>query len=310
MYLIGSYSEGDNLNSLYKVEIRSGKLLLVDTIESGLNPSYLISSSDELVLINEISESDNIRTLKRNGELKSIFASGGVGPCHINKFEKYIAISNYTSGSISLLKGSKLLDSHTFNGDGPHERQESPHVHSSLFYNGILYTVDLGRDSVDSFIINDNKLELSSSFKLAPGDGPRMMEVYKGRGYIVNELSNSVSVVGFGEDGLYEIAKYSTLPNGLDIESYASHIEISNNNLYISNRGYNSIVIFPILEEGLGEPSWIEVEGSFPRHFLIDDGKIIIANQESDSVEVIDLENQKSITSLTIYKPTVVVKLL
>lgn len=312
MLLVGSYSKDENLKSLYKLEFENRELKLIDTIESGINPSFVLENRGKLILINEIEEKNNTRILTPDGELEIIFSSGGIGPCHINSFLDYTAISNYTSGTISLLKNNELLDSYTFSGSGPNPRQESSHVHSSVYsgVNSILYSIDLGRDSIDSFKIENNNLVLCSSFKLKPGDGPRMMGIEKNRGYIVNELSNSVTVVDLQADGsIVEKSRYSTLPENIHLESYASHIEIHNQYIYISNRGYDSIVRYPITGEGLGEPHWIILQGSFPRHFLIDSNCLFVANQESNSVEVIDLETTKYITSMEIYKPTVVTKL-
>jgi 6-phosphogluconolactonase len=314
LYLVGSYSENSNSKSLYKIEYKDGLLKILEEVESGINPSFLQVLDGNILLINETDQRDNVRLIRQSGEVESTFYSGGVGPCHIHSFGSYTTISNYTSGTISLFKDNSLLDSYTFSGSGPNrERQDSSHVHSSVFcnYNSTLYSVDLGRDRVDSFKIENGSLKLISSFKLNPGDGPRMMIIKESLGYIVNELSNTLTVVDLKKGGdLEEVGRYSTLPNGYRGESYASHIDIYKDDIYISNRGYDSIVKFPIIGRTIGKPSWIKIRGTFPRHFLIDNGVILVANQESNTLEVINLNSLESITSINIFKPTVVSKLV
>lgn len=314
MLLVGSYSsDGDN-KSLYKLNYTNKELAIIGRIESGLNPSFILPDSNKTILINEIESATNLRVIDNRGKTVLQTRGGGVGPCHINKFHDCIAISNYTSGSLSLLKDNRVVDSYKFSGSGPNiERQEGSHVHSSIFNsnNNTLYSVDLGRDSIDRFKIVESKLNYIGCFKLQPGDGPRMMAINGNLGYIVNELSNSVTVVEILKDGtLRESSRYSTLPESYKGQSYASHIEIVNNKVYISNRGYDSIVVFTIYGDKLINPMWIELNGSFPRHFLIDDDTLFTANQESNDIEVRDLNTGEFITSVEIHKPTIVVKVL
>lgn len=317
MYLVGSYSEGNDRNSIYKVELNNNKLELLGRVESGYNPSFIINDGNNIVFLNEIEDEKNLRILNNINGTATEFSSGGVGPCHINKFKNYIAISNYTSGSISLLKkvgeSYEFVDHVMFQGSGPNkERQESSHVHSSIYnaVNNLLYCVDLGCDVVTVFKVSNDKLEKVNEFKSSPGDGPRMMAINGEYGYIVNELSNTVSFVKLGSNGeITLIDRSSTLPDGCNKSSLASHIVINNNRLFISNRGYDSLVQFDITKNKPEDPKWLMLKGDFPRHFIIENNYILIANQESNSLELYSLNNLEFLDSVVIYKPTVVVSL-
>lgn len=317
MYLVGSYSEGNDTNSIYKVELKNNKLELAGKVESGYNPSFIIDDGNNIVFLNEIEDEKNLRILSGLDGTAKEFSSGGVGPCHINKFKDYISVSNYTSGSISLLKriddSYKLVDHVKFQGSGPKkERQESSHVHSSIYNeaNDLLYCADLGCDIVTVFKVLNDKLEKVSEFKSSPGDGPRMMTIEGDFGYIVNELSNTLSFVKLESNGEIKlIDRFSTLPDGCNVGSLASHIVINNNKLFISNRGYDSLVYFDIVKGKPENPKWLMLKGDFPRHFIIEDNNILVTNQESNTLELYKLDTLEFLDSLSIYKPTVVVSL-
>lgn len=315
MFFVGSYSNEENTKALYKLDIIDNELKLIEALESGYNPSFLIEDEKELILLNEVGDKENLRILDKSGNC-NLLSSGGVGPCHLTRFGDFLAVSNYTSGSISLLKKQddrfKLCDVVKFEGFGPNkDRQESSHVHSSIYdeKRKVLYVVDLGCDTVTAFKIINNRLVKISQVDTQPGDGSRMMVIKDNYGFVVNELSNTVSIIKLDEaDGLKIVGRYNTLPDNCKVDSFASHITIDNNKLYISNRGYDSIVVFDINKDELLEPKWIMLKGSFPRHFAIDKEKLLVANQESNSVELYSL-NGDFINSYEIYKPTAIVPL-
>ena len=70
-------------------------------------------------------------------------------------------------------------------------------------------------------------------------------------------------------------------------------IRIFNDRLYVSNRGHNSIAEYRLLENGLLERVRIfTVFGDFPRDFVVlDDGRILVANQESGDIRLLDPAN-------------------
>ncbi len=107
MFLVGSYSDHSSEDAIYIIDIDNNNLILKKSIKSGINPSYIIPLKENRYLaLNEIEDDENLSIidLERNSVVEKI-RSQGIGPCHIHRFlGDYLAISNYTSGSISLLK--------------------------------------------------------------------------------------------------------------------------------------------------------------------------------------------------------------
>lgn len=325
MILIGSYTES-HANGIYMLDIdKRGTISLVKEFESGENPSYLTLLNTRVVSVHEWGREANISSFNLSGGKlikEREGCSGGIGPCHLLVIDKdYLLISNYSDGSLSLLNSDfKLLDRVKHSGCGKDtSRQESAHVHSVAYIERYktIYAVDLGIDRVVSYIVDsDLKLKKVSSFKLEPGDGPRMMITDEDSrlGYIVNELSNTVTVVSLKDDGsLKEIGRYSTLKRNFKGENLASHISFSPCSRYIliSNRGDDSIISFKIDGEKLIDPVWSYCGGKWPRHFTFtEDGKhLLIANQNSDNISCFNFDKgrvQELLSVLTIKKPTII----
>ncbi len=305
-----------------------GELSIVKRYYSGINPSYLMSDKRDILFVNEVSDLENLTkfNIDEYSDIKGtkLFTSGGEGPCHLSRIcDDLILCSNYTSGSLSLLRRQEksfvLCDHVIHSGSGKDmSRQESPHVHYSIYNNRTqtVHCVDLGIDCIVNYRIEDDKLIETSRFILEPGDGPRMMVLdseYR-HGYIVNELTSSVVTVSIEDSGkLIFRNRYSTLPSDFKKENYASHIAFSPcfNFLIISNRGHDSLVTFSVMENNLTKPIWTGSEGPWPRHFeFCNDGKnIIVANQEGNNISSFSFNNgniKYTGYSLPIYKPTVV----
>ena len=80
------------------------------------------------------------------------------------------------------------------------------------------------------------------------------------------------------------------MPAGFEGTNWAAHIELSRDGrfLYLSNRGHDSIVVFPVDQQSgrLGKAAWYPCGGQWPRHFALSpDGRyMIVANQNSNDV--------------------------
>ena len=80
----------------------------------------------------------------------------------------------------------------------------------------------------------------------------------------------------------------STLPEGFSGENTVAAIRIRNNQLYVSNRGHDSIAVFAIREAGgLALRQIIPTGGRIPRDFAIMGEYMVIANQGSDDITVL-----------------------
>ena len=112
--------------------------------------------------------------------------------------------------------------------------------------------------------------------------------------YVANELDNTVSVYGYdaASGTLDERQTIPILPPG-GPENLTAHIYLSpsGQQLYVSNRGPNTIAVFAVAADGqLAAAAVHPCGGDWPRHFtLLDERYLLVANQYSGDVSVLSL---------------------
>lgn len=133
----------------------------------------------------------------------------------------------------------------------------------------------------------------------APGAGPRHMAFHPNGQYlyVANELDSTVGVYRWSEGGvLQHLEVVTTLPDGFTGENTTAQILLTpdGRNLYVSNRGHNSIAAFSV-DAATGKLTalgQISSGGNWPRNFAIDpDGQYLLAaNQYSNDVVVFRID--------------------
>ncbi|HEX7736065.1 MAG TPA: lactonase family protein [Ktedonobacteraceae bacterium] len=235
--------------------------------------------------------------------------SNGDWPCHltIDASGRWLLVSNYQSGNVSvfpiLANGAlgELADNAPHSGSGPHaERQEGPHTHSTIFTpdNRFLIVADLGIDQlvIYAFDAASGKLSEHGRVQCPPGSGPRHMAFHPNgqQFYLSCELNNTAMVYDYDEPqgSLRERQAIPTvLPGSASIVADI-HLTPAGDQLYISNRGDESLAAFPITAGGLlAKPTLTTCGGRWPRHFAFDPtGKfVLVANQHSGEVAALSL---------------------
>ena len=225
--------------------------------------------------------------------------SKGVNPAYVqvDPSGKWLAAANFTSGSCATFRIeadgrlSEAVDSRQHAGHGQHpQRQAGPHAHSVYFSRDRkqLYVADLGLDEVKryGFDAKTGKLTDGPSLKAIAGAGPRHLAFGpKGRVYVLNEITSSVSV--FDGDKLVETV--SALPPGFSGNSSAAEIVLHPNGkfLYSSNRGADTIAVFRT-GKTLTQIAQTPAGGKVPRGFVLSPGGrfMLVAAQNSDLVSV------------------------
>jgi 6-phosphogluconolactonase len=224
-----------------------------------------------------------------------------------------LAFANYSGGSFGTLsldesgKPLKLISYEEMSGTGPNTiRQEAPHAHGVYFdrSNQHLFIPDLGIDKVlvRKFDSKSAQLSPAQDLNLLPGSGPRHMAFSpdEKNAYVINELSNTVTVVKYekASAGFTAIQEISTLPNESKTANSTAEIEVhpSGKFVYGSNRGHDSIVVFQRNETD-GKLQLVQhapCGGKTPRHFKIHrSGKwLLCAHQNSDSLSVLSLDTE------------------
>jgi len=295
------------------------------------NPSYLAVSPDEkfIYAVNEGSDKGNGGKVtafafnKADGKLSFIDQqpSAGDDPCYVSvdKTNKWVAIANYTSGTLSILPINKQggLDPATTSiqhkGKGVNkERQEGPHVHCVMFSkdNKYLFANDLGLDKIRVYSFNQNngKLAASSDVNTTPGTGPRHIAFHPNNkyAYLIQEMGGVVSAYRYSNGKFTLMQNISSVPAGFkgDPGSADIHVSADGNFLYASNRGEsNTIAIFKINQEtgkltAVGHQSTL---GKAPRNFNFDPSGnfLLVGNQDSDEIVIFKVNKKTGLLTDT-----------
>ncbi len=272
--LVGTYTQSES-KGIYSIKFDGEHFSELKAVASVGNPSFVIPINDGFL---SVSENENGTLEAYLTEQSQSLSAQGSWPCHIavSLQGDWVSVSNYGGGNLSLyrLEGSSLSyhTSHQNNGKGFNpERQTAPHMHWSGWHtNTNLYSVDLGLDSIFMYS-GDDYVNKSVALKVQPGDGPRHMAFHSNgtTAYIVTELTNQLITATINDDGTFSSQlRQSTLPENYQDTSYIAHIQVVGNDLYVSNRGHNSISHFDISEpnspKSKGHRS---TEGQWPRAF-------------------------------------------
>tara|TARA_B100000886_G_scaffold340362_1_gene309438 strand:+ start:7438 stop:8499 length:1062 start_codon:yes stop_codon:yes gene_type:complete len=228
----------------------------------------------------------------------------------INYWDSTIKIhplKNFIAQKCSYTVNSKIINSNRVNH--LKDRQKESHNHSILLYThhnkDIAFVPDLGKDVIRIFELQNNYLKSLNKLKLKKGSGPRYIRNKDNYLYVINELSSTIDVIKidttcFKFIDLKIVQKISTIPKNFEQKNTCGNIAIhpSNNFIFASNRGHDSIAVFEILEDyKLKLINIIYCMGKTPRHFTINkNGSVLyVANQDSDNVSIFKFENKSLI---------------
>jgi 6-phosphogluconolactonase len=160
---------------------------------------------------------------------------------------------------------------------------------------------DLGLDRILVYRFDETTAELTANappfYEAIPGSGPRNVAFHPNSRWVysLNEVSNTVDVLDWdaAKGILTRQQNISTLPPGFTGTNTAGTVAIDSAGryVYISNRGANDIVVFPVEATNgrLGQAlQRISCGGKTPRHIALDpSGRwLLVANQDSGTIDV------------------------
>lgn len=329
--LVGTYTNGKSHGIyVYRFDSSTGQATPVSSVET-VNPSYLVVTPDHryVYAVNEL-PGDNGPEAERGGISAFAFdsragqltfinrvSSEGNDPCYLtfSPDGRYVLTANYSvaadpGGSFAVFPlqedgriGTAVLVVHHEGGGPVRGRQDSAHVHSTVFSpdGHYLFTQDLGNDKLYAYrYTNDGSRGLISPtpegyVPMPRGSGPRHL-VFHTNGnyaYLTSELAGTVTMLQYTDGKLKPLQVLRLTAPGFKgkIGAGAIHLSPDGKFLYATNRGdANEIVIFSVdsnngLLEFVGRQSTL---GRTPREFAIDPtGRwLIVGNQDSDSAYV------------------------
>jgi 6-phosphogluconolactonase len=337
--LIGTYTSGKSEGIyVYNFNTNAGECSYVNKVKTS-NPSYLATSSNGrfVYAVNEKADSTRFTTTgsvsgfsfnKQNAAMKEIStqSSGGKHPCYVSldKTGNWLTAANYSDGSFAVLpiKKDGTLDTpyqviqHV--GKGKDEkRQAGPHAHSTIFSpdNRSLFVQDLGIDKLMLYNFNEQTGQVTpaeiGNIETTSGSGPRHIDFSSNKKiiYVIEELSNTVSVWEKKDDKWISIQSISSVPAGYTGGTGGADIHVSPDGkfLYTSNRSTsNTIGIFSIDDKTgklklVGHQSTL---GKTPRNFSLDPSGnyLLVANQDSDNIFVFKRDLKTGLLNATGYQ--------
>jgi 6-phosphogluconolactonase len=313
----------------YELDMATGALHLLSSIDGGENPSYLTFDLQRrfLYAVNETMQWNDqpggavsaLAIDAQTGRLTRLNQQASLGglPCYISVDAErhYAYIANYMSGNVCIypieadgrLSAASDMIQHQGSSANP-SRQKGPHAHSIVIdpTNRFALVPDLGIDKVMIYQIDDarGKLVKHSEAKVQPGAGPRHLTFHpNGRfAYLINEVNNTLTTFAYDAAGeLHELQTLPTLPPDFTGESTAAdiHVTPSGKFVYGTNRGHDSLVMYAIdAQKGtLSLVGHVSTGGRTPRNFAIDPSGayLLAANQDSNNIVTfrIDAESGK-----------------
>ena len=254
-------------------------------------PSFAIAEGPFLYATNEL-QSGSVSSFRLSGDGRlehlSTQPTDGVWPCHLAWHDGHLLVANYGSGRITVLPvdadgiiGERTdLVQHEGRGVNP-ERQDGPHAHQvQVAPDGTVTVVDLGIDRLLQYRLEDGRLHRIGEIEVPAGAGPRHYVVHPdGRWFVSAELGSAVLTV---VDGAYTGSTPATTSDVLNQPS-AIALSADARYVYLANRGAETVSVFRVGDE-LGFVGEVSCGGAWPRDMVVDDDRLIVANQKSNSV--------------------------
>ncbi len=316
LFYIGSSEKGPNGSiTLAELNLANGEISVIDTINSLTSPGFLAISPNKKNLY-AVSGDNKINAFSIGGDHRLSYQNSqpsfGDNPCHVSVHPsgKLVFVSNYSGGTFSAYSvaanGSldQVIFTDQYRGSGPNKkRQDRSHAHyAEATPNGkYVYVTDLGADRIMNYTVSAKSKKIipnakQNFFTGTDGAGPRHFIVHpSGKNLILlNELTATVTSCSIDNNGVIkEIATYETAPqDAFGNTSSAIHLHPNGKFVYVSNRGYNAVGAFKILDDGRLEKVGEARQGiEIPRDFNIDpSGKMmVIANQTKDNLVVYNI---------------------
>jgi len=309
---VGTYTQKTSKGIYaFRFDPKTGTATALGLMAETPSPSWLIQSPNKQVIYaaNELSDYQGMKSGavsawemdKATGKLKqlSIAPSRGDGPCHlaVDAQGKFVYVANYGGGNVA--RYPVKLDGSLGESDKFVQHAPNAHAHAITMApdNKTLLVNDLGMDQVITYDLDLNKLGEVTGKK---GAGPRHLALSPSHkyAYVINELESSVSSYKYDGRMLTPMGtNVSSLPAGFKGKDSSAEIVVhpSGKFLYVSNRGADTIAMFPIGKDGaLGAAEQMTSGGKAPRSFALDPtgSWMLVANQNTDNIVIYKVDKR------------------
>jgi 6-phosphogluconolactonase len=303
---------GKGIN-VYRIDRRSGAFKHVQLLAGLENPSFLAVDKTDRFLYSVHGDRSEVTAYaidRKSGQLRVIGRqpTGGYNPIHLafDASGKFLFVTNYGTDSIAVfpVKPDGTLGPYptltTVKGTlGPHRTEQKnvrPH-HNPLDRQGrFFYLPTKGADSVITYRLDARRCLAVYSNEVAarPGAGPRHIDFHPRRAlaYVINELDSTITTYRQDRANGQLTALQVVRSTPAEFTGYSTGAEIAvdraGRNVYVSNRGHDSIGVFGIdpAKGTLSPRQWVPTKGTVARFFCFDPDQrfLYVANQGSHTI--------------------------
>ncbi|MET3903446.1 6-phosphogluconolactonase [Paenarthrobacter sp. 4246] len=307
---VGSYTadrngNGEGISALSADS--DGKLTALGLAVAANSPSFLALHPTLPVVYAVAEEGKTVRAYHRTGDT-GLEAFGepwpaGDATCHVaaDPHGRFVVATCWGDGQVILYEvddngaitsrtsAAAAVDPHF---TGPTDDERPSRAHSSLMLpDGRVLTTDLGHDLVRVWrYVPGEGLQADHQVVLSKGSGPRhMARHHSGTVFVDTEYSVEVAAVRMEPDGTYELTAVvpASINKPFDGDSGAE-IALSPDGrfAYVGVRGSNRICVLKVTHDGTELEPLADVPcgGDWPRHHLVREGWLYVANEGSDDV--------------------------
>lgn len=315
---VGSYTadrdgKGEGIVALSADD--DGKLTSLGLAIAANSPSFLALHPSLPVVYAVAEEGKTVRAYRRTGD-SGLEAFGdpwpaGEATCHVaaDPQGRFIVATCWGDGQVILYEldhdgaitsrtsAAAAVDPHTATSpDG----ERPSRAHSSLMLpDGRVMTTDLGHDLVRVWQYSPGVgLQTDHQVILPKGSGPRhMARHHSGTVFVDTEYSVEVAAIRMEPDGTYELTTMVPASStGAKDGDAGAEIALSPDGrfAYVGVRGSNRICILKVSHSGseLEPVAEVPCGGEWPRHHLVREGWLYVANEGSDDVVSFKLDSE------------------
>ena len=307
---VGSYTadrngKGEGIAALSADD--NGQLTSLGLAVPANSPSFLALHPALPVVYAVAEEGKTVRAYRRTGDAE-LEAFGdpwpaGEATCHVaaDPQGRFIVATCWGDGQVILYEldddGAITSRTNAAAAVDPHsattpDGERPSRAHSSLMLpDGRVMTTDLGHDLVRVWRYAPGEgLQLDHQVILPKGSGPRhMARHHSGTVVVDTEYSVEVAALQMEPDGTYRLATIVTASaTGAKEGDAGAEIALSPDGrfAYVGVRGSNSICVVKVSNGGaeLEPVGEVPCGGEWPRHHLVREGWLYVANEGSDDV--------------------------
>ena len=296
---VGTYSDG-----FFAYDYRTGEQIAKAEMP---NPSFLALNGTRIYAVSEMpDESAAVYAWRWCGNGFELLGSqptglpeiGGEDPCHAATDGQWLAVSNYSGGTLALYRLDTLgainpLDSLIVSRTGGPDlsRQDKAHVHCAAFApegKQLLFS-EFSADAIGAVDLTaEGAKNLRTAAQLPADFGPRHL-LFDQKGthfYVIGELSGDIAVFDW-EEGLLNL-KQVVKADQVNARGAADiHLSPDGKFLYASLRLKNDgIAVFAVADDGTLTQTGYQLTGPHPRNFAVTEKEVIVACRDNNAIEI------------------------